>query len=92
VLCGHVEDAIDDTPALYCPSPRRTEYDFVGRRTPPASAPVVFVNSDRYPDDPAVALPDHRCERVEDVAIERSGLHVARYRIHECTPLAGGAP
>jgi hypothetical protein len=89
VLCGHLQAAVDDSPNVYCASPRRTEYDFVGRRSPPADTPVVFVNSDRYPDDPALALPLHRCVRVEDVPIDRSGLHVGRYRIHECLPAAG---
>lgn len=58
VLCGHVQAAIDDKPAVYCASPRRTQFDFTGRRTPPLGSSVVFVDSERYPADPAVALPD----------------------------------
>jgi 4-amino-4-deoxy-L-arabinose transferase-like glycosyltransferase len=91
VLCGHLQAALDDTPPVYCASPRRTEYDFLGRRTPPSGLPIVFVNSDRYPDDPALALPRHRCIHAQDVAIERSGLRVGRYRIHQCMP-AGEPP
>jgi 4-amino-4-deoxy-L-arabinose transferase-like glycosyltransferase len=91
VLCGHLQAALDDAPPVYCASPRRTEYDFLGRRKPPEAAPVVYVNSDRYPDDPGAALPRHRCVHVQDVTIERSGLRVGRYRIHECLP-AGAAP
>ena len=86
VLCGHLQAALDDSPAVYCPSPRRTEFDFAGRRDPPTNAPVVFVDSDRYPQDAAFALPRLACTHVQDVEIERSGLRVARYRIHECRP------
>jgi hypothetical protein len=85
-LCGHLQAAIDDTPAVYCASSRRTEFDFVGRRSPPEGAPVVFVSSDRYPDDPALALPQYRCTRAQDVDVERGGHLLARYRIHECRP------
>jgi hypothetical protein len=92
VLCGHVQSTLDDSPAVYCPSPRRTEYDFVGRRSPPAGAPVVFVDSDRYPADTALALPHHRCVRAEDVDLERNGHLLGRYRIHECTPREAAGP
>jgi hypothetical protein len=92
VLCGHVQSALDDSPAVYCPSPRRTEYDFVGRRSPPDSAPVVFVDSDRYQADTALALPHHRCVRAEDVEIERGGRLLGRYRIHECEPREAAGP
>jgi hypothetical protein len=90
VLCGHLQAAIDDTPPVYCASARRTEYDFVRRRSPPPSAPVVFVDSDRYPGAPESALPGHRCARVEDVEVARAGRLVARYRIHECLPISAG--
>jgi hypothetical protein len=90
VLCGHLQAAVDDSPPVYCASARRTEYDFVGRRSPPADAPVVFVDSDRYPEDPASALPRHRCVRAQDVEIERGGRLLARYRIHECLPIGEG--
>jgi hypothetical protein len=90
VLCGHVQAALDDTPAVYCASPRRTEYDFVGRRTPPADSPVVFVDSDRYPEDPARVLPDRACEAPELVRIERGGRTLGEYRVRDCLPVAGG--
>jgi hypothetical protein len=92
VLCGHVMSALDNSPAVYCPSPRRTEFDFVGRRSPPVGAPVVFVDSDRYPADAAQALPHHRCVRAEDVELERGGHVLGRYRIHECQPLGAAGP
>jgi hypothetical protein len=92
VLCGHVQAALDDSPNVYCASPRRTEFDFVGRRSPPVDAPVVFVDSDRYPADLALALPRHRCVRAEDVDLERAGRRLGRYRIHECRPRRGSEP
>ena len=91
VLCGHLDAAIGDTPRVYCASPRRTEFDFVGRRTPPPNAPVVFVNSDRYPDDPALALPLLRCVDAEEVPVLRGDRVMGHYRIHECTADRVGA-
>ncbi len=95
VLCGHLQSALDDAPPVYCVSPRRTQFDFVGRRTPPPGAPVVFVDSDRYPADAAQALPRHACGGAEDVVVERGGRVLGRYRVRSCAPLAPfatGAP
>jgi 4-amino-4-deoxy-L-arabinose transferase-like glycosyltransferase len=88
VLCGHLQVALDDAPAVYCPSPRRTEFDFLGRRDPPGGAPVILVDSDRYPADAAAALPDLRCGPAEDVVIDRAGLVVGRYHVRDCQPAA----
>jgi 4-amino-4-deoxy-L-arabinose transferase-like glycosyltransferase len=90
VLCGHLQAAIDDAPPVYCPSARRTEFDFLGRRSPPADARVVFVDSDRYPESTALVLPTHGCVRVQDVEVKRGDRTVGRYRIHECLPREGG--
>src|SRR5208282_4325499 len=92
VLCGHVQATIDDFPPVYCASPRRTEFDFIGRRSPPLDAPVVFINSDRYPDEAAIALPLHTCIRAQEVTLERGGHLLARYRIHDCLPRGEVAP
>lgn len=86
VLCGHVQVALDDEPTVYCPAPRRTEFDFLGRRSPPADVPVVLVDSDRYPADAAEALPGLVCGPAQDVVIDRSGLVVARYHLRDCVP------
>jgi hypothetical protein len=88
VLCGHLQAATDDSPAVYCASPRRTQFDFVARRSPPDDAPVVFVDSERYPADPAAALPNRTCGPAQSVDIDRSGLHQARFRLRDCGPLA----
>jgi hypothetical protein len=90
VLCGHLQVALDDSPPVYCASPRRTEFDFLGRRSPPAGAPVVFVDSARYPADPVEALPDHRCGPAREVVVDRAGLVVERYRLRDCEPLDDG--
>jgi 4-amino-4-deoxy-L-arabinose transferase-like glycosyltransferase len=92
VLCGHLEVALDDAPAVYCPSPRRTEFDFIGRRAPPPLAPVIYVDSARYPGDPTVSLPDYSCARVREIAVERGGRALGRYRISECLPRGEVAP
>jgi hypothetical protein len=92
VSCGHLQAATDDRPPVYCAAPRRTQFDFIGRRTPPAGAPVVLVDSDHHPADAAVALPGRSCSVPEAVEIERGGCLVARYRVRDCAPLARGAP
>ena len=86
VLCGHLQAALDDSPPVYCAAPRRTEFDFVGRRSTPAGAPVIFVDSARYEADPAAALPGLSCVRAQEVPIDREGLHVGEYRLYDCTP------
>jgi len=91
VLCAHLQATIDDSPAVYCPSPQRTQYDFIGRRSPPRQSPVVFVDSERYPADPSAALPSHVCAPAQRVPIDRSGLPQALYRVRECVPRAVGA-
>lgn len=84
VLCGHLALELDDRPHVYCPSPRRTELDFVGRRDPPPSAPVVFVDSLRYPADPSALLPGRACRRVHTIDLRRDGRFMGQYRVHVC--------
>jgi hypothetical protein len=90
VLCGHLQIALDDTPPVYCASPRTTEFDFEGRRQPPDDAPLVVVDSERYPADLDRAVPGRTCRPLEEVEIDRSGLHAARYRLHACAPGIAG--
>jgi 4-amino-4-deoxy-L-arabinose transferase-like glycosyltransferase len=92
VLCGHLQVVLDDWPAVYCPSPRRTEFDFLGRRSPPADAPVVFLDSARYPADPTVALPGRACGPPQEVVVDRSGLVVERYHLRDCGPRSEVTP
>jgi hypothetical protein len=92
VLCGHLDVADDDQPPVYCASPRRTEFDFLARRTPPPGAPVVYVDSARYPGDPLLSLPRYECTRAGDVAIERGGRPLGSFRIQACTVRGEVAP
>jgi hypothetical protein len=92
VLCGHLLSAIDDSPRVYCPSVRRTEFDFIGRRSPPPRANVIFVGSDRYVDDPETALPDHVCQPAREVPVESGGRVVARYELLRCIPRSEARP
>ncbi len=86
VLCGHVAAVLDDRLAVYCASARRTEFDFMGRRTPPAGAHVIYVDTARYRDDPAVVLPGRRCVPAENIDVVRDGRSVNEFRIIACTP------
>ncbi|HSP18097.1 MAG TPA: glycosyltransferase family 39 protein, partial [Myxococcaceae bacterium] len=47
-LCAHVLTALDDRPNVYCPGPRRTEFDFIARRDPPPGAPVLYIHDAHY--------------------------------------------
>jgi hypothetical protein len=85
-LCAHILYQIDDNPTVYCPTARRTEFDFIGRRDPPPRATVVFVNNDPHPETPGELLPDYRCDHVRDVAIERAGRTVRHFGIFVCSP------
>ena len=85
-LCAQILRQVDDRPAVYCPSARRTEFDFLGRHTPPARAPVLYVNDDHYPDAPGELLPGRRCDLARDVPVERAGRVVRHYRLYACSP------
>jgi 4-amino-4-deoxy-L-arabinose transferase-like glycosyltransferase len=86
VLCGHLQEALDDAPHVYCASPRRTEFDFVGRSQPPSDAPVVYVDSARYPLDPSAVLPSRQCEVVDRVDVKRGDRIVNEIHIFACAP------
>jgi hypothetical protein len=84
VLCGHVEIALGDSPNVYCASARRTEFDFVGRGVVPSGAPVVYVETERYPRDWREALPDRTCTLADRVDVTRAGRVVQRASIWTC--------
>jgi hypothetical protein len=85
VLCGHLLEDLGDSPKVYCVSPARTAYDFLGRGQPPPGVPVLYVDSQKYTLDPAKLLPNRQCHDVERVAIEQGGVRVGQYRIAECS-------
>ncbi len=86
VLCGHLLVALKDSQPVFCASPTRTEFDFVGRRNPPANAPLLYVDNRRYPLEPAALFPDRRCQDVDQVAVHRGPLLVESFRVAECSP------
>ncbi len=84
VICGHLLVALDDKPSVYCASPRRTEFDFVERRTPPKNLPFVYVDSARYPENVAALFPRRHCEDTPHLDIFRGGKLVNDYRMLLC--------
>ena len=89
-LCAHVLTALDDQPPVYCPGPRRTEFDFLGRRDPPATAPVLYLQDDHYHDPPAALLPDRECRALRTLPVEREGVVMQRYHLWACSPAGRG--
>ena len=85
-LCAHVLTAVDDRPPVYCPGTRRTEFDFLGRRDPPASAPVLYLHDDHYREAPATLLPDRDCRAIRTLGVERAGVVLQRYHFWACSP------
>jgi dolichyl-phosphate-mannose-protein mannosyltransferase len=92
VLCGQVAARINDQPHVYCPSPRRTEFDFMGRREPPLGVPVVYVDSERYHDSVSERLPGRACVQAQTVEVLRAGRPLNKYGIYACQAIdAAGA-
>jgi dolichol-phosphate mannosyltransferase len=89
-LCSHVLTALDDRPPVYCPGPRRTEFEFLGRRDPPATAPVLYVHDDHYHDPPAALLPDRDCRAIRTLPVGRKGVVMQRYHLWACSPAGRG--
>jgi hypothetical protein len=85
-LCAHVLTALDDRPPVYCPGPRRTEFDFLGRGDPPAALPVLYLHDDHYRAPPAALLPGRDCRAVRTLPVERAGVVMQRYHLFACSP------
>ncbi len=86
-LCGRLWFEVHDSPPVYCVSERRTEFDFMDRRTPPREATVLSVTNAIHDVLPAELAARH-CSLAETVVIERAGRPVARYDLRRCPPLA----
>ena len=52
-LCGRLLFETHDTPAVYCPTARRSAFGFFDRQEPPADATVVVLTSDIHEELPA---------------------------------------
>ena len=75
-------------PVVYCPGPRRTEFDFLGRRDPPPGVPVLYIDDDHYREDPGALLPDRDCAPLRTVSVERDGVFMQNYHFWACSPRA----
>lgn len=92
-LCGRLLFEMHDTPAVYCPTARRSAFGFFDREEPPADATVVVLTSDIHEELPA-GLTGRVCTPVDHVEIERGGRAVAHYVVRSCAPALAdvGAP
>jgi hypothetical protein len=84
VLCGHLQVALDDRPSVYCLSPARTEFDFVDRASVADDVPIVYVDTARYPRDPAFALPSRSCTLADNVDVMRAERVVESVHLYVC--------
>jgi 4-amino-4-deoxy-L-arabinose transferase-like glycosyltransferase len=86
-LCGRLFFEMGDSPPVYCPTARRSAFDFFGRREPPAEATVISLTTDIHEELPA-GLRDRSCVLADEVSVERAGRSVARYFVRSCAPAA----
>jgi hypothetical protein len=89
-LCGRLFFEMGDSPRVYCPTSRRSAFDFFGRREVPADATVVALTTDIHEELPA-GLRDRSCALADQVDVERAGRRVARYFVRSCPPSALGS-
>lgn len=85
-MCGRMLYEMGDSPAVYCPTAKRSAYDFFDRRDPPAGATVIALSTDIHPDMPE-GLSGRTCTLADTVDIDRDGIHVARYFVRSCGPV-----
>jgi hypothetical protein len=85
-LCGRVFFEMGDAPPVYCPTARRSSFDFFGRHDPPASATVIALTSDIHPELPP-GLEGRSCKVSDQVDVERGGRKVAHYVVQTCRPV-----
>jgi hypothetical protein len=85
-LCGRLMFETGDAPPVYCPTARRSAFDFFGRKDPPADATVVLLTTDVH-DELPVGIEGRTCSVSDQVDIERGGRHVGRYLVQTCPPV-----
>lgn len=85
-FCAQLMRQLDDQPRVYCPSERRTEFDFLDRRDPPDRAPVIYLDSDHYHADPLELMPRRSCRPLRTLTVGRGGPVARHYRLFACTP------
>ena len=84
-LCGRLLYETNDWPTVYCPTARRSAYDFFGRHDPPADATVIVLTTDIHAELPA-ALEGRTCSLADEVDVVRGGRQVAKYLVQACKP------
>jgi hypothetical protein len=82
-LCGRLLFETNDTPSVYCPTAKRSAFDFFGRHDPPADATVVLLTTDIHEELPE-ALRGRVCSVADEVTVQRGGRDVARYVVQTC--------
>jgi hypothetical protein len=85
-MCGRMLYETGDSPPVYCPTTRRSAYDFFGRHDIPADATVIALTTDIHPDLPE-GLDGRTCTQVDAVDVERGGRPVAHYFVSSCPPM-----
>jgi hypothetical protein len=91
-LCAHIMTQLNDQPRVYCPTARRTEFDFLERRDPPPRVPVIYVTNDHYDDEPAQRLPERDCHPMQTVSVVRGGAVLQNYHLYACPPVGSREP
>ncbi|MGH7297499.1 MAG: glycosyltransferase family 39 protein, partial [Polyangiaceae bacterium] len=86
-MCGRMLYEMGDSPSVYCPTERRSAYDFFGRHDVPADATAIVLTTDIHSDLPE-GLEGRTCTRVDTVDVERGGRPVAHYFVQSCPPAA----
>jgi hypothetical protein len=84
-MCGRLLFEMNDAPNVYCPTARRSAFDFFGRHDVPAGATAIAVTNDIHPELPA-GIEGRTCTTIDQVEIERAGRRVARYFVQSCPP------
>jgi len=85
-LCARMFFELGDDPPVYCPTARRSAFDFFARRDPPEGATVIALTTDIHPELPE-GLAGRSCPVSDQVDIMRGGRRVARYYVRSCAPV-----
>jgi hypothetical protein len=85
-LCGRMLFEMGDWPPVYCPTAKRSAFDFWGRSQPPADATVIALTTNIHEELP-YGLSGRNCALADEVDVERAGHPVARYFVHSCRPM-----
>lgn len=85
-MCGRLLMETDDAPNVYCPTARRSAFDFFERRDPPANATVIVLTNDIHRELPP-GLEGRSCSLEDEVNVERAGQTVATYFVSACPPV-----